>query len=86
MKIYIRRNIPLKYSFKSGGVKTEAGIDWIPIGENVVLKASRMKKDNIVRMTGQPYQALHIDVETSCVRGTDTFDRVGSPSSHPAKI
>jgi elongation factor P len=41
-----------------------------------VLKASNLKKGQIVKINGQPYQAKHIDVQTPSARGANTLYKV----------
>ena len=41
-----------------------------------MLKASHMKKGQIVKINGQPYQAKHIDVQMPSARGANTLYKV----------
>jgi elongation factor P len=41
-----------------------------------VLKASNLKKGNIVRLNGQPYQVKQLEVQTPAARGANTLYKV----------
>jgi elongation factor P len=45
-------------------------------GEDIVLKASHLRKGNIVMLGGHPYQAKQIDVQTPSARGANTLYKV----------